>query len=170
MKINSRLLQSSKKAGFTLVELLVTTAITSIILLSASTILMTFFLSNSRTTIRRQIKSEGNRALGRIEFIARGGQSCTNLAGNTGVTITSLGGDSVTTLTDTGTNITISVDGGTAQPLLTAFSLADTASVIRCETEGGKQYIRASLVITNSDTADGAVTETFTSFTVLRNS
>lgn len=157
----------SREAGFTLVELLVTTAITSIIILAASTLLMTFFLSNSRTTIRRQIKAEGNRALARIEFVARGGQDCENVS-STEVEITNLGGNSTTVFNYSENNITITQDGDTTE-LLTAFSLSD-GSVISCEEEGDKHYIRASLVIRNTDDSEATIEETFTSFTVLRNS
>ena len=148
-----------KTGGFTLIELLVTTAITAIILLTASTMLMTFFLSNTRTTIRRQIKAEGNRAMSRIEFVARGAKDC--VQNGTMVTLTPLEGSDVT-FNVVGTNI--QMNG--SENLLSDFS-AGTGTTIACLNESGKQYVRVNLILTNTS---AAISETFTSFTVLRNS
>lgn len=164
-----------KQAGFTLIELLVTTVISAMILLTASSILMTFFVSNSRTTLRRQIKAEGSRALSRIEFIARGAESCTQEGTDT-ITFTNVDGTGYKFYknNDNLTMQKLNADGsnsGSPENLLTNFVIAKAANFwLRCQTVAltTKQYADVRFDVTSAETS--TVSETFTSLTALRNS
>lgn len=162
--------QSAQNRGFTLIELLVTTAITSIILLSATTILMTFFLSNTRSTVRRQIKAEGNRALSRMEFVIREGESCSSNADE--LIIVDLQGNTTTfSKSEVAGNITMTPPTP-SEKLISAFSLPATSAQteLSCITENNKQYVQVDFTVTNNAGSTTAITERFSSFTVLRNS
>lgn len=175
-----RLPRKSFQAGFTLIELMVTTVITTILLLTASTILMTFFLTNSRTAVRRQIKTEGARALDRIEFVARAAQDCTDTNGvsnTTGSDITFTNTDGTTTEFKTalkdGVNnlVMINQPANTEEYLISNFSVAmtDGQFLLACVQESGtnKKYANIRFNLTNLSTT---ITENFTTLTVLRNS
>lgn len=178
MKSTQKLIKAPKNAGFTLIELLVTTAITSIILLTASTILMTFFLSNTRTSIRRQLKSEGARALARIEFIARGAQNCTD-TGNVDITFTNLDNSTVRVWAEDVSSVrnirmTTTPFGGspTTENLLSQFAEVDTANfLLDCVREtptASKLYASVRFQLATPGTT--TVVESFSTLAVLRNS
>ncbi|MDQ5951774.1 MAG: hypothetical protein QG639_1055 [Patescibacteria group bacterium] len=187
MNTTRKLLQPSQKAGFTLVELLVTTAITSIILLTASVILMTFFLSNTRTNIRRQLKSEGARASARIEFVARGAQSCSDTAGNTDITFTNLDNSTVRiwfaenfdwgggVIVDTIRMTTTPSGGtGTTEELLSQFAQVQNVlfDCVRETVDGqpaNKLYANIRFELANPGTTAN-IMESFSTLAVLRNS
>ncbi len=59
------------QAGFTLVELLITTSLTVLLMLTITTMFMTFLVGNSKTNIRKSVKEEGLHALNQMEFIIR---------------------------------------------------------------------------------------------------
>ena len=61
--------------GFTLIELLVVSSLVVLLLLSVSSMFMTYLVSNAQTNIRRQIKSEGNQMVSQLEFLFRSAQS-----------------------------------------------------------------------------------------------
>lgn len=63
--------QNNHQAGFTLVELLIVTAITLIIMLTASVLFMTFLISNSKINSAQLVKQEGQHALQQMEFLLR---------------------------------------------------------------------------------------------------
>ena len=60
--------QKTLQAGFTLVELLVTTSLTVLLMLTITTLFMTFLVGNSKTNIRKSVKEEGLHALNQMEF------------------------------------------------------------------------------------------------------
>lgn len=166
------------QGGFTLIELLVTTAITAMILLTASSILMTFFVSNTRTTLRRQIKSEGNRALSRVEFIARGAQRCADVSDQT-ITFTYVDGESYVFDKTDDDNLTMQrLDNagspvGAQESLLTNFVIArDGDFRLQCVTEPNstKQYANIRFDVTTANAETATVVESFTTLVSLRNS
>lgn len=162
----------SSKAGFTLIELLVTTALTTIILLTASTILMTFFLSNTRTSIRRQIKAEGARALARIEFIGRGARSCNTTGG--GITFVNLDDTQATFLVDGNRNLIMQNKnaGGTVlstEELLAEYQVGagQTFTCVPASPTQSKSYADIRFNVVNTATT---ISESFTTLVVMRNS
>lgn len=160
-------LKSHQNQGFTLIELLVTTAITAIILLTASTVLMTFFLSNTRTNVRRQVKSEGTRALARIEHVARGAKSCSNSGSS--LILTNLDDSTTSFYVDSTTNLIMQTPP--LESLLTDFVVTGSPTLLcQADPTTGKQYVEINFNVTNNLSATSAITETFTTFVVLRNS
>lgn len=170
----------SHKAGFTLIELLVTTSLTAIILLTATTILMTFFLSNARTSLRREIKAEGSRALARMEFIARGAKRCTNAGG--GITFTNI--DDTTSKFSVNASNNLIMENRTAANVLinseellsknatnvTNYPVVPGSSLeLSCNQEpnSDKLYADIRFMLQNNG---GSVQESFRALTVLRNS
>lgn len=166
----------SKMAGFTLIELLVTTAITSILMLTATSILMTFFLSNNRTAIRRQIKAEGSRAESKLEFIARGASDCSSIANGVRFTYPPVNGNSPVTydVTKTATAIQVVTTAPPAaavtEQLFSNFSSPEGSVTLQCVTEPNstKKYANIKFDLTNSENSE--VSESFSVLTVLRNS
>ncbi len=68
-----------RRAGFTLVELLVVTSLVILLLMTVSAMFMTFLVSNAQTNIRRQIKAEGNQMIAQVEFLFRSAKSVTRI-------------------------------------------------------------------------------------------
>jgi type II secretory pathway pseudopilin PulG len=64
--------QSHQAHGFTLIEVLVITSLTVIILLSTVVLFMTFLLNQARLTQKQKIKAAGDNALKQIEQAVRG--------------------------------------------------------------------------------------------------
>lgn len=58
-------------AGFTLIELLIVASLTVIIMLTVTSMLMTFLITSHKTSVEQRVKSEGEAALSAIEFTLR---------------------------------------------------------------------------------------------------
>jgi len=61
----------SKRAGFTLIELLIVVSLSVMLMLSASSLFMTFLLGNTKVSRMQTIKQEGEHALSQMEFLLR---------------------------------------------------------------------------------------------------
>lgn len=61
--------------GFSLLELMIATVLGSILLLTASSLFMTFMIGNAKTNARRQMSAEGTQMLGTLEYHIRNAQS-----------------------------------------------------------------------------------------------
>jgi prepilin-type N-terminal cleavage/methylation domain-containing protein len=61
----------SKKAGFTMIELLVVVSLSVILMLAASALFLSFLLNRTKITAIKQVKDEGQYALNRMEFMIR---------------------------------------------------------------------------------------------------
>ncbi len=66
-----------KKAGFSLIEVLVSTALLVLLLMTATTMMMTFLVSNAKTSIRHTVKGEGSFALAKMEHLIRNAETIT---------------------------------------------------------------------------------------------
>lgn len=167
------------KNGFTLIELLVVTSIVIMLLLTISSMFMTFLISNARTNISRQIKAEGSEMIDRMEFVLRNARSVNQTSG---VSITCSQAGSVNTVSGTGFNIT-DVDGNVinisyagnrillAGKELNSTFVVSSAPTLTCYRDPNNQKttigIRFSLTRTeNSSTLQ----EDFTALAQLRNS
>lgn len=60
-----------KKSGFTLIELLIVVTLSVMLMLSASSLFMTFLLGNTKVARMQLIKHEGEYAMSQIEFLLR---------------------------------------------------------------------------------------------------
>lgn|GEM_PF-424243 len=58
-------------SGFTLIELLIVVTLSIMLMLTASTVFLTFLAGNSRSTNNQLVKNEGKYALQQIEFLLR---------------------------------------------------------------------------------------------------
>ena len=61
--------------GFTLLELMISTVLGSILLLTATALFMTFMIGNANTNARRQMSAEGIQMLGTLEYHIRNAKS-----------------------------------------------------------------------------------------------
>lgn len=91
-------LPNTNQTGFTLVELLITTSLTVMLMLTITTMFMTFLIGNSKTNIRKNIKEEGLTALSQMEFIMKNAYYVSSACPSSGPTIdiTSLDGGTTT--------------------------------------------------------------------------
>lgn len=64
-------MKSRSQSGFTLIELMITTAISAVLLLAVSSVFMVTLLGNARASIKQQISDEGKYALEQMKFILR---------------------------------------------------------------------------------------------------
>lgn len=148
----------TKKAGFTLIELLVVVGITAMVMITVSTIFMTFLLSNARTNARRVIQSDGNTALSQIEFEIRNAKTaeCTS---QRVLTLTNNAGDAIT-IQAIGTPPQLTIDG----KVITAKTVLNTLG-FTCT--GAQVKVSFSLNIT--DNFDNALTQEFETTVQVRN-
>ena len=68
---NFRNTSPASQKGFTLIEILVTTSLTVLIMLTITSMFMTFLVSNSKTNIKKIVKEEGLYAMSQMEFILK---------------------------------------------------------------------------------------------------
>lgn len=79
--INSKFNQS----GFTLLELLIVAGLSVLIMMTATTMFLTFIITSKKSNIKQKVHNEGEAALNQIEFILRNSQKL--VAGLDGATI-----------------------------------------------------------------------------------
>lgn len=87
-----------KPNGFTLLELLVATSLTIILLLGVSSVFMTFMLGEARTNVRRQVQSEGAEIISRMEFLLRNSRALTSCSSGSSISFTTMDGDGTNTV------------------------------------------------------------------------
>lgn len=61
----------SQAAGFTMIELLVITSLSVILMLATSTLFISFLMGRTKVSAIKQVKDEGQYALNRMEFLIR---------------------------------------------------------------------------------------------------
>jgi prepilin-type N-terminal cleavage/methylation domain-containing protein len=155
------------KAGFTVIELLVVTAITAFILLAATSMMAVFMLSSAKNNVRRQMKAEGNAAISKIEYEVRDGTGCDS--GNT----VKKASYNVRVLRDTSTNQIVfsKIIGGTpANTTLTTYT-SPSAITFSCTVHAasGKSYVIVSFTLEGTG-SNAQIKENFRSIIFLRNS
>jgi prepilin-type N-terminal cleavage/methylation domain-containing protein len=79
------LLQKNKQAGFTLIEMLIVAGLSVMVMMTVTSMFLTFIISSNKSNIEQKIHNEGEEALSRIEFILRNSQKL--VAGLDGSTI-----------------------------------------------------------------------------------
>lgn len=171
-------------SGFTLIELVVVTGITALILVSITSIFVTTLVSSGRNSQQKLVKAEGTYALGQIEFLLRnsvGINSCPNNAGNKEITIVLNTDDSSTAQTtlkldavDGGGDTRIASSSADTYYLTTPKVTVGNAS-IRCYGDEGGRYVEVDFTLNSNSEPNGAVkdftpvTERFHSLVYLRN-
>lgn len=165
---------NDRRTGFTLVELLITTSLTVLLMLTITTLFMTFLVGNSKTNIRKSVKEEGLHALSQMEFIIKNAryyddtfQACTsNLQ-----TIRVIGLDSgVTTysiVSDSGIN---KIASNSAR--LTSATVNLSTLRFDCSGEAGNRQIKISFTLDKDAptlSTDSNISENFEATINLRN-
>lgn len=116
-------MQTNNSTGFTLVELLITTSLTVLLMLTITTMFMTFLIGNSKTNVKKTIKEEGLHAMNQMEFIMKNAHYVEGTCGTgNSIAITSLDGG---TSTYSEQNGKIASSSGT----FTSYLTSDTVSI-----------------------------------------
>lgn len=160
----------TKQTGFTLVELLITTALTVLLMLTITTMFMTFLIGNSKTNIRKTVKEEGLHALNQMEFIIRNArnydasfQTCTS--GLSTIRVVGLDGG-LTTYSDTGGKI------ASNSSRLTSDAVTLSGLNFDCSGDVGNRQVKITFMLTKAAptlSADSNISESFESTINMRN-
>lgn len=164
---------TNKKPGFTLIEVLVVSAILVMLLLTASTMFMTFLVSNAKTNVRQQLKAEGQQVLSKIEYDLRNARAITSTCPGTSNSITYTDLSNTSHTIDRASN-TIRID---ANAITTPYASA-TSLTFTCEenADSGSTFVSFNFVLANRNAAEigrntnaGQITESFFGRVSLRN-
>jgi prepilin-type N-terminal cleavage/methylation domain-containing protein len=82
--------QNKNQKGFSLIELIVVIGVTSIIMITASTLFISFNITNYKSEIDQKVKIDGNNALSHIEFVLRNAREVTSTCTEAGYTSASI--------------------------------------------------------------------------------
>lgn len=175
MKKTPRIINS----GFTLIEILAATSILVMLMLTATSMLMTTVLSQARGSIRAQLKDEGSAMMQRITYNLRNAGEITSLCAPTGTTATQISykndaEETIYTFEKIGQTIALN-DGTTPIILHTGAVLPSLFNVTCTSDEGsGMKFIIINLTLTNVQTGEfnadaGDITENFSSSVQFRN-
>lgn len=179
---NLKLNNAAKNAGFTLIELMVVTTIVVLLLMTVTSMFMTYLVGNAQTNIRRQIKSEGNQMISQLEFLFRGAETVVNT--NTGLPISCSGiafslGSTPITLTDIdnteyaltyNSNVVYIQNGAGTPAALNTSYVVPSSPMITCYGSVTNQNKSIKIDFNLEWYNNGSFTESFTTTTQLRNS
>ena len=178
---------TNNHAGFTLIELLIVTTISALLLLTVSSVLMTFMLSNNKSGSRQKVVSEGKFALSQMEFLLRNSiklvpninnQTCE--ANMDSIAFSSIDGqytellstiDSAASEESGGDGVTkIASMAGLVNPyFLTSDAVTiDSGPSFNCVEEGNNKYVEITFTLSKNP-SNNFVPETFNSRINLRN-
>ncbi len=163
-----------KQTGFTLIELLITTSLTVLLMLTITTMFMTFLIGNSKTNIRKSVKEEGLHAISQMEFIIKNAQYYDDTFAPCNAnqnTIRVVGLDAGVTTYST------AVDGGVNKiasnsARLTSDSVTLTSLNFDCSGDAGNRQIKVSFDLAKTAptlNADSNITESFETTVNMRN-
>jgi prepilin-type N-terminal cleavage/methylation domain-containing protein len=165
--------QSSQRIrlpGFTLLELMISTVLGSILLLTASALFMTFMIGNANTNARRQMSAEGTQMLGTLEFHIRNAKTADCSVSNT-LKLTKLDGTFAQACVS-GAPLALNFSSTTATcgtPLNSNFVILAGTNPFTCASTGnGKTTVLIKFTLSTSE--GGGITETFSRIVQLRNS
>lgn len=169
--------QPTTPAGFTLIEVLVVTSLTVMLLLSSTALFLTFLLGNAKTNLAQQIKREGDSALTKIDYYIRNAQRVsgpctTNMLE---LQLANVNGGQVSIYRQDRTDgsgmydLLLTVDGTSSalnSSLTSAYSLN-----FACYENQGVQYVQTTFGLNRSvsNRAFDNEAETFTSGVLIRN-
>lgn len=164
--------------GFTLIELLITTSLTVLLMLTITTMFMTFLLGNSKTNVRKSIKEEGLHAISQMEFIIKNAHyfdedASDCLANQNSITIVGLDGGSTTysTVSDGGVN-KIASTSATATTHLTSSTVTLSNLLFDCSGDVGNRQIRIRFQLDKDAPtlgSDSNLSESFETTVTMRN-
>ncbi len=162
-------MKMKRKNGFTLLELLVATALTVVLLLGVSSVFMTFLLADARGNLRRQVQSEGAEMISRMEFLLRNSKTVTcDPAANSFIDFVTIENNAIN-ITKSGTELLYTLAGGSQVPLNSADSQIYSLSFTCTEdATTKKRVVVIDLVVQHKDST--VIKEKFKSYVQLRNS
>lgn len=147
-------LASNKKTGFTLIEVLVISGLTVIIMLSTVSLFMTFLISQARITQKQQLKNAGNSAIQQMTQILREVKAidpCISAASNT-IVFTNLdnksGSYQLGTFDNGNNGIYYTLDGA-ARPI-TSEDMDIISFITNCYVGQQSQLVKITFVLQNS--------------------
>jgi len=168
----------TKKSGFTLIEVLSSTAILSILLIGAVTVFTTSLLSQSKARVRRVIKLEGEQIISTIEFELKNAQSITNCVGPADTLSYTRAGDPdnlVRTIAFASGAISLT-EAATEQLNSDRVTITPTPNLFNCEenAENKAKFISVAFDLTNAQAGEintdaGSITESFRTGVSFRN-
>jgi prepilin-type N-terminal cleavage/methylation domain-containing protein len=176
-------IRTKKLAGFSLIEILVTTTIFSMLMITITSIFMAYMANSARTSARHTVRGEGNFALSKIEGLIRNGANITSDCNATARSTLTLNhvNDGVTTVYTIRlhSNVIQVLEGHPTSPTRTenlTSSGTITASGLQftCATTtfGGRQVLTKYTLTKNVGgikAGEAAITETFQVATQMRN-
>jgi len=166
---NHRPIHQSPNYGFTLVEVLVITSLTVILLLGSMTIFMTFMLNQSRLMSKQRIQKAGDDALAQMTRVLREARSITGCATNMStlpfVDLLEKSGS----YTVTGGQIASTAADNTVY-ILTSDNLTASAFTANCYPGVESDYLKISFTISDDNNLRGqSLTQDFSTGISLRN-
>lgn len=155
-----------KQNGFTLLELLISTALTVVIMLTITALFTTFLLSNSKVSAKKNMKDAGVRAMSQIEFLIKNSYHLDEELTPCNGTMTSLALTSI----DGTTTVLEEVNGQIASNSATLTPSSFTLSDLNFSCTGEKGYRKITISFTlEKVTPDGDISEEFMSTVTMRN-
>lgn len=92
-KISQLTKQKSLQKGFTIIEIIIVSGLSIMLMLTISSLFMTFMIGNANANMRKTVYAEGNYALNQMSFLIRNATSITcTTTPNPVVTLTSIDG------------------------------------------------------------------------------
>jgi len=164
--------KNNSVSGFTLIEILAATSILVMLMLAATSMLMTTVMSQARGSIRAQVKDEGAAIMQRITYNLRnaGGITSQCTTGSHATSINYKNGDTTYAIAYASEKITL--DG----TQLHTDAVKPTSFTVTCTGDDvtGVKFITIDFTLTNKqegefNSAENSISETFSSSVQLRN-
>jgi len=176
MKYRTTNSKPSNLSGFTLIELLITTTLTVMLMLTITTLFITFLIGNSKTNIRKDVKEEGLHAMNQMEFLIRNAknydtsyQPCST--GRTAIRLIGFDGGQTRLYTIFENNVN-KIAANNARLTSRALTVDTNSLIFDCSGEVGNRQITISFSLTKQAPTLGAsenITESFVSTVNMRN-
>ena len=157
------------KSGFTLIEVLVITGLTAILLLSSSAIFMTFLVNQSLISQKQQIKIEGDNALKQMSQVLREAKVVEECGvGKSNIIFSDLSGNQATF---DNTNDRVASKSGNSTTYLTSENLALSNFLTDCFYVNNSYLVKIQFTLTNPgpNFNNNPLNQTFSTTVNLRN-
>lgn len=159
-----KIANSSKQNGFTIIELLIVSGLSIVLMLTVSSLFMTFLVGSSTTNMRKTVYAEGNYAINQMAFLIR--NALTIECKPSKVTLTSI--DALQTVFQKDSNRIASTSAKHGGNLyITSSDVTVNNLSFSCPAAGEAKYI--GIDFTLQHTANSSVLENFKSQVLVRN-
>ena len=171
--------KNNSVSGFTLIEILAATSILVMLMLAATSMLMTTVMSQARGSIRAQVKDEGAAIMQRITYNLRNASEITSDCSgvdSTEINYKNSGSENINTIAQSVDNITLEDANGPIDLHTDAVTVKTNSFNITCTEDPGTgvKFITIDFTLTNKqegefNSAENSISETFSSSVQLRN-